>query len=469
MATIPFMNDDFLLGGPTARWLFHEVAKTLPIHDFHNHLDPTVLREDQNFPHLTALWLDQDHYKWRAMRQAGLSEQLITGEASPEEKLAAWAHTLSLAPGNPLFIWSHLELRALGIQEVLTPRTAKTIFRTASERLASKDYSARKLVEHFHVRTLGTTDDPSSELEAHKALSRENLSFSVRPTFRPDKLLTLQAPLFRRSLHEFSEAIGITIDNVEALWDALEVRMDYFYHLGCRSADQALPDTAFLEPSARSESLLNRLLKNEELTPTEALEVRSFLLVGLAQRYAERGWVMQLHLGALRNVNSRGLRHQGTDAGYDVMAGPLDLSSLSRFLNTLENKDQLPKTILYNLNPSDATPLAVLAGTFSHSVPGKVQLGAAWWFNDHQRGNQQQLAVLAEQGLLGTSVGMLTDSRSLLSLARHEYFRRIFCSQLGSWVDEGGFPEDESLLVPLVKGVCYDNAARFFSFEEPQS
>lgn len=469
MATIPFLNEDFLLEGKTARRLFHDVAKGLPIHDFHNHLDPQVLRDDVCFPNLTALWLEQDHYKWRAMRQAGLSEQLITGDASPEEKLEAWAHTLALAPGSPLFIWSHLELRALGLPELLTPQTAASLFARAKERLASKEFSARKLVENFGVRTLGTTDDPASELEAHKALARERLSFSVRPTFRPDKLLTLQAPLFRRSIQAFSEAIGITIDNVEALWDALEVRMDYFHHLGCRSADHALPDTAYLEPSARSESILNRLLKNEDLTPNETLEARSILLTGLAQRYQERGWVMQLHLGALRNVNSRGLRHQGTDAGYDVMSGPLDVSSLGRFLNTLENKDQLPKTILYNLNPSDATPLAVLAGAFSHSIPGKVQLGAAWWFNDNLRGNQQQLNVLAEQGLLGTSVGMLTDSRSLLSLARHEYFRRIFCNQLGSWVDSGTFPEEDSLLIPLVKGVCGANAARFFSFEEPRS
>jgi glucuronate isomerase len=464
-----FLDPDFLLSTKTSIRLYRDHAEKTPIHDFHNHLDPRTIAENRGFANLTEVWLAGDHYKWRAMRSAGISERLITGEASPKEKFDAWARTMPLLAGNPLFHWSHLELlRYFGIEGiVLSEKTADEIWAEADRLLATDDFRVRGLLAARGVKTLCTTDDPVDSLVWHKAIAADGgMTFSVRPTFRPDKLFALSdTRSFGAYVERLAAAAEIAIDSWESLLAGLDARIDFFDSLGCRASDHALADTAFLDCDYKTaDRILKRCLSGESPTEKELVEFRSSLLVELGRRYARKGWVMQLHVGAARNLNSRAFARLGPDTGYDAIGPSLDPSGLASLLDALDREESLPKTILFCLNPGDTEVLAALAGVFSSSSPGKVQLGAAWWFLDRAYGMERQLETFASYGVLGTFVGMLTDSRSFLSFPRHEYFRRILCDMLGRWVEGGELPDDESLLGPLVEGVCHLNAQRYFGF-----
>ncbi len=464
-----FLDSDFLLSTKTSVRLYREHAENAPIHDFHCHLDPRAIAENRGFANLTAAWLAGDHYKWRAMRASGVPEALITGEASPKEKFDAWARTIPLIAGNPLFHWSHLELlRYFGIRGVtLSPKTADEIWAEANRLLASEGFRVRGLLASRGVKTVCSTDDPADSLAWHTAIAADSgMGFSVRPTLRPDKLFALSDPaVFRSYLERLGAAAKVSIDSWESLLGALDARIEFFDSLGCRASDHALADTEFLESGPKdADRILREVLSGGSAGNEDRIRFRSALLVELGRRYARKGWVMQLHVGAARNLNSRAFARLGPDTGYDAIGSSLDPTGLASLLDALDREESLPKTILFCLNPGDTEILAALAGVFSSSSPGRVQLGAAWWFLDRKQGMERQLEVLSSYGVLGTFVGMLTDSRSFLSFPRHEYFRRILCDMLGRWVEEGELPDDESLLGPLVEGVCHLNAQRYFGF-----
>lgn len=464
-----FLDSDFLLSTKTAQRLYREYAEAAPIHDFHNHLDPRSIAENHSFANLAEAWLAGDHYKWRAMRCAGVDERLITGDAAPKEKFDAWARTLPLLVGNPLFHWSHLELlRYFGIEgTVLSPRSADRVWERANSHLATEGFRVRSLLASRGVKTLCTTDDPASGLEWHRAMAADpSMPFSVRPSFRPDKLYNLADPAaFRAYVERLGAAAEVRIDSWESLLAAIDGRIEFFDSLGCRGSDHALADTEYLDcPPATADRILRRCLSGEAATDEESVRFRSALLVELGRRYAKRDWVMQLHVGAIRNLNSRAFARLGPDTGYDAIGLSLDPLALSKLLDALDRAESLPKTMLYCLNPADNEPLAALAGAFSAGTPGRVQLGAAWWFLDRKYGMERQLETFASYGVLGTSVGMLTDSRSFLSFPRHEYFRRILCDLLGRWVEDGELPNDMGLLGGLVGGLCAGNAKEYFRF-----
>ena len=426
----PFMDRDFLLDTPMARRLFHGYAECQPIFDYHNHLSPKDIAEHRSFQNLTELWLEGDHYKWRAMRACGVDERRITGDAAPQEKFAAWAETLPRLVGSPLYYWTHLELqRYFGIDTPLTPNTAERIWYRTEEQLRSKGFDAVSLLERMNVRGLCTTDDPADTLEWHRRI-REDVSirFAVYPSFRPDRYLTDPNGAASRVLCERCEAS--TLDA------ALEKALDHFCENGCLVADHGL--STF--PYGKDQAFSDRLRR-----------------LGVA--YARRGMVMQLHLGALRNNSPRLWRLIGADAGGDSVGDTVFAAALGTFLGDLEEMDALPRTVLYNLNPADNAVFAAMAGNFAP----QVQYGAAWWFNDHLRGIERQLDELMEAGALAASVGMLTDSRSLTSFVRHEFFRRILCRKLGRLAEEGLYPDDEVALGRIVQDVCYGNATRFFA------
>ncbi|MGO8692888.1 MAG: glucuronate isomerase [Rectinemataceae bacterium] len=464
-----FLDPDFLLSTKTSVRLYREHAEEAPIFDFHNHLDPRAIAENRGFPDLTEAWLSGDHYKWRVMRSSGESERLITGGASPREKFDAWARTVPLIAGNPLFHWSHLELlRYFGIGGMLlSPQTADEVWAEANRLLATDEFRVRGLLASRGVKTLCTTDDPADSLVWHKAMAADaSMPFSVRPTFRPDKLFALSDPgVFRAYVERLGTAAGIAIDSWESLLSALDARIEFFDSLGCRGSDHALADTDFLDGDrAGADRTLRRCLSGEVPSDKERLQFRSSLLVELGRRYARKDWGMQLHIGAMRNLDSRAFARLGPDTGYDAIGRSLDPLGLAALLDALDRDESLPKTILFCLNPGDMEVLASLAGVFSSSSPGRVQLGAAWWFLDRRYGMERQLEIFASYGVLGTSVGMLTDSRSFLSFPRHEYFRRILCDMLGRWVEKGELPDDEGLLGPLIEGLCSLNAKRYFGF-----
>lgn len=418
-----FMDSEFLLDTETARRLFHGYAEGEPIFDFHNHLSAKDIAQHRRFGDLTELWLETDHYKWRAMRACGVDERLITGSASAREKFEAWARVLPLLAGSPLYHWTHLELqRYFGITKTLSPATAGEIWEQTTSMLAGEGFDAVSLLDRMRVRVLCTTDDPADDLAWHRKIREDPaVPFLVLPSFRPDKYLAGDA----EKCGELCEKYG-TADLREALCGAL----DFFCETGCRVSDHGLspsPDTGLLE--------------------------------FLGEEYARRRIVMQLHLGALRNDSPRLFSLIGPDAGADSVGPVADIRALCAFLGSLEKKGCLPRTIIYNLNPSDNAAISTLAGSFAP----KVQFGAAWWFNDNIRGIERQLDELAEAGALACSVGMLTDSRSFTSFVRHEYFRRILCGKLGRLVEEGLYPDDEETLGGMVKDVCYNNAERFFA------
>ena len=460
-----FMDADFLLSTETAKRLYHEVAEHLPIIDYHCHLSPREIAEDKRFSSITELWLGGDHYKWRLMRSFGVDERCITGDATDREKFRAWAQALGTAIGNPLYHWSHLELSAyFGFDGVLNEQTADKVFDLCNEKLKEPGFSARNLILRSNVEALCTTDDPSDSLEWHKQIAESDFSVKVLPSFRPDKALSIEKPDWTSYLDLLSDAANTPIDSFEALCTALYERAAFFASLGCRVSDHGLAAVPYTPATEEEiEAIFEKRLRGETLSDIEIAQFKTVLLLALGRVYAKLGWVMQLHFGVLRDNTKRVYAALGPDAGVDSIGDAVSISDLAAFLNALDETDELPKTILYSLNPNDNVALATVMGAFQRGgTKGKLQLGSAWWFNDHKKGMQAQLCDLAAEGHLATFVGMLTDSRSLLSYPRHAYFRRILCNQIGEWVENGEFPDDFEALSAIVCGISYGNAKIYF-------
>ncbi len=446
-----FIGKNFLLDTETARHLYFDVAEKLPIYDYHCHLSPKEISEDKKYSTITEIWLGGDHYKWRFMRSMGVDEKYITGESDPYEKFEKYAECISYAFGNPLYHWSHLELqRYFDIHTPLSKKTAEEIYKKANEKLLT--FSAQKAIKDSNVDLIGTTDDPFDTLEYHKKIKEEGkLSARVVPTFRPDRALKFDRTYFENN--------GIT--SLFHLKEVLIERLDYFVSLGCRISDHALGNVPYL---IKSEKEVEEIFKKKELTQEELEAYQTNLLLFLGREYKKRDVVMQLHISAIRNNNTRMFKLLGADTGFDSIGVFNFAENLSRLLDTLEVEDSLPKTILYSLNPSDNYTLATMLGNFQGGgIKGKIQLGSAWWFNDHLDGMREQLKALESEGAIAAFVGMTTDSRSFLSYPRHEYFRRILCQRIGRIVESGEFVNDEEILEKLVSDICYYNAKNYFN------
>ena len=463
----PFMDEDFLLTTPTARHLYHDYAKDMPIIDYHCHLPPAEIAENIRFRNLGHLMLGGDHYKWRAMSAEGYDNEFIR-TSGDYERFMAYARTMPRLIGNPLYHWTHLELRRVfDIAEPLNAESAPAIWDRANAMLNSKDFRARRLIEKFGVRMLATTDDPVDSLEHHRAIAKD-ASFSVKvlPAFRPDKALNADRPGFATYIARLSEVSGVEIRRAEDVLVALKRRVDFFHGTGCRLSDHALDTVPFAQPDSRkADAALAAGLRGERVDPEALDHYRTMLLIELGGMYHARGWAQQVHVGAMRDVNGRMFARFGPDTGFDAIQDAPFIANLARLMNAQEKSGALPRTVLYTLNPSANCALAALAGCFQGGVPGKIQFGSAWWFMDQKEGMLEQLKALAGIGLLGRFIGMLTDSRSFVSYPRHEYFRRILCELLGGWVENGEYPADEAALERIVRGISYENAREYFGIE----
>ncbi|GCC50300.1 glucuronate isomerase [Chryseotalea sanaruensis] len=466
--TASFIHDDFLLQSPVAKVLYHTYAKDLPILDYHCHLPPDDIATDRIFKNLTSIWLEGDHYKWRAMRTLGIDEHYITGKASDYEKFEKWAHTLPYTLRNPLYHWSHLELkRYFDVDQLLSPATARAIYDEVSNKLNQSNYSTRGLISKMNVELICTTDDPIDSLEQHATIKREGFACKILPAFRPDAAYAIENPVAYKSyLQKLSEVSGISINNYEQLLLALSKRIDYFQAAGCRLSDHGLEKIYFVKSgTVNAAHVFSKVLSGASL---EAKEIESFkadILLQLGKLYHAKGWTQQFHLGALRNANSRLLSTLGPNTGFDSIGDYSQAENLSLFLNELDKTNQLTKTILYNLNPADNEVMATMIGNFNDgSIKGKIQYGSGWWFLDQKDGITKQLNALSNMSLLSCFIGMLTDSRSFLSFPRHEYFRRILCNMLGDDVVRGELPHDEKWLGKIVGDVCYYNAKEYLKF-----
>ncbi len=462
-----FIHDDFVLGNNTAKHLYNNYSKDLPIIDFHCHLSPEAIANDHQFNNIGEILLGGDHYKWRAMRIHGIDEKYCSGDASDKEKFMKWAETVPYTVGNPLFHWTHLELsRHFGIHELLSPKTAESIYNRASEMLQSPEFSTLNLLKKMKVEMVGTTDDPVDYLEHHKKI-RENNSIKVLPTFRADNVLKIDdLKSFNLYIQKLSDTAGIEISSFNTLVDALDKRHDYFHNAGCRLSDSG-PERFFFASYTDNEisTIFKKALAGTVLSQEETEKYRTAIMAELCKMNHKRGWVQQFHVGALRNNNSRKFREMGADTGWDSIGNSIDSSKMSKFLNLLDNTDQLSKTLLYNLNPADNEMMITMCGNFNDgSTTAKVQYGAGWWFLDQMAGMEKHLRDLSALGLLGHFIGMVTDSRSFLSYPRHEYFRRIACNFIGQEVEKGNIPNEESLLKPLIENISYYNAKNYFDF-----
>lgn len=465
-----FMDENFLLHGEMAIRLFHDYAKRQPIIDYHCHLSPMEIYNNRKFNDLTELWLDNDHYKWRAMRANGIEEKWITGGegVTPYDRFLAWAKTVPQLIGNPLYHWSHLELRRhFGIGELINEANAPFIWEQVNAKLQSGKYNALDFIRRSNVETICTTDDPTDSLEFHLCMpSIEGFQTKVLPTFRPDKGLNMTHSDFLPWIKLLERASGLAITNYSEFLSAMESRVYAFHAAGCRISDHALDEVVY-ESAGEEEvaGIFVQVLAGSEITSLEEHKFKSFTMLFLGKLYAKLGWSMQLHMKAHRSNNSRMVRALGLDTGFDSIHDGALARPLATLLDALEQAGALPKTIVYSLNPSDYDILGTLIGSFQgHGIPGKMQLGSAWWFNDTKDGMERQLRVVANTGLLSQFIGMLTDSRSLLSYSRHEYFRRILCNMLGGWVELGEVPHDVERIGELVQRICYFNAKRYFQF-----
>lgn len=455
-----------MLQSEAARHLYDHAAKNQPIFDFHCHLNPQEVWENKKASHMTELWLGGDHYKWRAMRMNGIGEHYITGDATPYEKFLAWAKTVPQLLGNPLYHWTHLELKNyFGIDTLLSPATAKEIWDRCNTLLQTEDFTPRALIERSNVRFIGTTDDPLSNLEYHAKLNADpTFSTNIAPTFRPDGVLNIDAEGFANWIAGLQDASGIEIQSLNDVVNALQSRVNFFHEQGCRASDHDIPNLVYVKASIeQADEVFKKRMGGATLEAKDIQIYRSFILTELGKLYGEKQWVMQLHMGAIRNNNTKLLRQIGRDAGFDSVGESNFAEGLSAYLDELDLQDALPRTILYNLNPKDNAVLAGMLGNFyEENVPGKMQFGSGWWFNDHIDGMEKQMKDLANVGLLSHFVGMLTDSRSLLSYARHEYFRRILCNLIGEWVESGLIPRDYDQLEAMVANICFNNAEDYF-------
>ncbi|WGE57398.1 glucuronate isomerase [Actinobacillus equuli] len=463
-----FMCEDFLLSNDIARELYHNYAKDQPIFDYHCHLSPKEIAENRQFKDLSEIWLEGDHYKWRAMRSAGISENLITGNASNYEKYQAWAKTVPQCIGNPIYHWTHLELRRpFGLTNILfSPKTEKQIWDECNEMLQQPEFSARGIMQQMNVKLSGTTDDPIDSLEYHKIIKDDpNFDIEVVPSFRPDKAFKIELPAFNDYMQQLGNVSNVNINSFSDLQKALLKRIEHFDLHGCKSADHGIEILQFapIPEEVVLDKILQKRLENKPLLEQEIAQFTTAVLVWLASEYCKRNWVMQLHIGALRNNNTRMFKLLGADSGFDSIADLTYASQLSHLLDSMDQTNQLPKTILYCLNPRDNEMIASMIGNFqTGGIAGKIQFGSGWWFNDQKDGMERQLQQLSQLGLLSQFVGMLTDSRSFLSYTRHEYFRRILCEMIGTWVVKGEAPNDIELLGNMLKNICYHNAKNYF-------
>jgi len=466
-----FITEDFLLETEPARRLYHEHAAGMPIVDYHCHLPPQQIADDHRFRNLTELWLGDDHYKWRAMRWNGVPERFCSGDAGDWEKFEKWAATVPRLLRNPLYHWTHLELkRYFGIADVLlAPDTARRIWDAVNRRLPEPGFSCRGFIKRSNVEVVCTTDDPADSLAAHEAIAADpSFGIPVLPTWRSDKALAIEGgAAFNAWVDRLAEAADVAIGDFDSFLEALERRHEFFHRHGCRLSDHGI-ETVWAEEygATEVESAFRRARAGRAPTPDQAAQFKSALLVEFGRMDCRRHWTQQYHLGALRNPNSRRFSALGADAGFDGISDRTVGRPLARLLDRLERDGRLPRTILYNLNPRDNLLLAVLAGSFQDGcVPGKVQYGSGWWFLDHQDGMEKQMDALSQVGLLSRFVGMVTDSRSFLSYARHEYFRRVLCNLLGKEMSQGLLPADLALVGGMVRDICYRNAASYFGFE----
>jgi glucuronate isomerase len=475
-----FMDENFLLETETARALYNE-AKDEPIFDYHCHLVPAQIAGNKQFADLAEIWLGGDHYKWRMMRALGYDEHYITGGASPYEKFLAWARTVENLIGNPLYHWTHLELRRyFGINEPLTEKSAQAIWEKANAMLKTPELSVKGIFEKFRVYAVGTTDDPADSLEHHRAIADGTapigkIATKVIPSFRPDKALNINLPGFAAYIESLSTVSGIAIKSFGDVLAALEKRLDFFASLGCRASDHALEYAPFaLASDSQIEKTFQDAMAGREVKRESADAYKTKILCGLARLYADRNMAMQLHFAAIRSVNGRMLKRLGPDTGYDAVHDWEQSANLAALLSHMESAGEipsLPKTILYTLNPKDYYPLVTIMGGFQDNyakdenrpgIAGKMQLGTAWWFCDHRDGMEEQMRILANTGMLSVFIGMLTDSRSFLSYPRHEYFRRILCNLIGGWVENGEYPPDMEKLVKIVRDISFGNAKNYF-------
>ncbi|MEW4275341.1 MULTISPECIES: glucuronate isomerase [Priestia] len=463
-----FMDDHFLLTNETAAHLYNTYAKDMPIIDYHCHLNAQEVYENKQFKTLTNVWLDGDHYKWRLMRANGIEEEKITGSASDYEKFLAWAKTVPMTIGNPLYHWTHLELkRFFNIDEILNEQTAPFIWEKANEKLRSGKFGARDLITRSNVKVICTTDDPTDSLEYHMKLRDvQGFETQVLPSFRPDKGLEINQEGFKSWIAKLQDCSNRSIHTYDDLLKTLESRARFFHSMGGRLSDHALNKMVYTKTSKEEVSeIFLKALKGEGVSTEEESKYKSYTLIFLGKLYNELGWAMQFHLHALRNNNTKMFRQLGPDTGYDSMYDGQVAEPLVQLLDQMDVQNSLPKTILYSLNPKDNYVLASIIGSFQgDGIPGKLQLGTAWWFNDQREGMLEQMKALSNVGLFSRFIGMLTDSRSFLSYTRHEYFRRLVCSLIGTWVEEGEVPNDQQLLEQIVKGICYENAKDYFSF-----
>lgn len=463
------MDKDFLLETDTAKELFHNYAEVVPVLDYHCHINPQEIYEDRKFDNIAQVWLGGDHYKWRQMRSNGIDEYYITGDASDWEKFEKYAQTLDKAIGNPLYHWSHLELqRFFDYDGILSSKTAKEVWDLCNEKLSHDDMSVRNLIKKANVTLICTTDDPIDDLKWHK-LIKEDDSFDVQvlPAWRPDKAVNINKPDFMEYVGKLADAAQMEINTFEDLKKALANRMDFFAENGCSVADHGLDYVMYVPASDDEiEAIFAKKRNGEELTNEEVVKFKTAIMLFLAKENKNRNWVMQLHYGCKRDNNTVMFDKLGPDTGYDCISNEAPGSQLADFLNAVNMDGGLPKTIIYSLNPGDDELIGTILGCFQNSdAIGKIQQGSAWWFNDNKTGMQKQMTSLANLGLLGNFVGMLTDSRSFLSYPRHEYFRRIMCNLIGGWVENGEFPYDMDLLAPIVKGISYNNAIDYFNFD----
>lgn len=466
----PFIHDDFLLESTSAKALYHDYVKDLPIIDYHCHLSPKDIAENTIFDSITALWIDGDHYKWRAMRTLGVEEKYLTGTASPKEKFVQFASALPLMMRNPLYHWTQLELkRYFSISELLSKDSANAIFQQTNAMATSAEFSTQRLLQKMQVEYIGTTDDPIDSLEYHSIHSASGHPVRMTPSFRPDRCLLIQSDGFNDYLDTLERVCGTEIQSFEQLCFALEQRMDFFHQKGCRISDHGLEYLPFtiLSPKEIEFIFTKRRRKNEEISKTDSEGFQTALLLFLSKKYHKLGWVQQFHLGAMRNNNSRMFKNLGADTGWDSIGQYPTARSLSNFLDALDSTDQLTKTVLYNLNPADNEIMATMIGNFNDgSIKGKVQWGSGWWFSDQLEGMTKQINTLSNMGVLSCFIGMLTDSRSFLSFPRHEYFRRLLCNLFGNDIEKGLLPKDLPWIGKIISDISYGNAKNYFELPE---
>ncbi|WP_423819714.1 glucuronate isomerase [Salinimicrobium sp. TIG7-5_MAKvit] len=462
-----FIDADFLLETNHARKLYHDYAKSMPLIDYHCHLSAKDIAKNRIFENLTQLWIEGDHYKWRAMRALGIEEKYITGEASDREKFSKWAATITYTLMNPLYHWTHLELkRYFGVDEILNTSNAEEIYDHCNSLISTPKFSVRNLLRKMNVEVVCTTDDPADDLRYHQQIAKDGFEIKILPTFRPDRFLGIEEAGFQTYLEKISAQTEIEIDAFDSFLDAVKSRIDYFHEHGCRLSDHGL-DCAFSEDftDVALNRILNKKLSGELLERTEVLVFKSGVMYHLGKMYSEKNWTMQLHLGPIRNTNTRMLNNLGADAGVDSIGDFQQAKPLAKYLDSLDIINSLPRTILYNVNPSENEVMATMAGNFmGNSQKGKIQHGAAWWFLDQKDGIEKQLTTISNMGLISCFVGMLTDSRSFLSFPRHEYFRRILCNYFGNAIEKKELPEDLEWIGKIVQDISYYNAKEYFDF-----